>query len=171
MNTTPKEITDIQHARGGVSTNFASIEYFLAQFITAHYFKGGNETFLAEVFEDEYFSFGLLAKIFDKVLQQYPDVYEKFPMQKMRRLQRLRNIIVHARLQSAVKLDNAKENIQEIGETVFHHAGKDYSVSEIFAEYEKLRAVVQPAVMDLPGVGAQFERVELKSDDERTLGS
>ncbi|MCK5026950.1 MAG: hypothetical protein KAS07_00875 [Candidatus Pacebacteria bacterium] len=165
MRSTPKEISEIQNARGGISTNFASIEYFIAQFITTHYFNGPNETFLAEVFEDEYFSFGLLAKIFDKVLQQYPEEYKKFPMQKLRRLQKLRNIIVHARLQSVVKLDRGGERIQEIGETYFHHAGKDQKVVDVFREYEKLRVVVQPAVVGLPGVSEQIERVELLRSD------
>ena len=165
MESTPKEISEIQNKRGGVSTNFASLEYFIAQFITLHYFKGPNEKFLAEVFEDEYFSFGLLAKIFDKVLQQYPQEYEKFPMQKLRRLQRLRNIIVHALLKSSVTLDEKNEGIQDIGETYFHHAGKDHKVIEIFKEYEKLRATVQPAIASLPGINEKIERIELKSEE------
>ncbi len=171
MRSTPKEISEIQNARGGVSTNFASIEYFIARFVTAHYFNGPNETFLAEVLEDEYFSFGLLTKIFDKILQQDSEKYKKFPMQKLRRLQKLRNIIVHARLQSAVTLDDSGEGIREIGETYFHHAGKDHKVVDIFNEYEKLRAIVQPAVASLPGVNEQIERVKLQSNDTQNDAS
>ncbi|MCK5095839.1 MAG: hypothetical protein KAR24_00635 [Candidatus Pacebacteria bacterium] len=163
MDTTQQYITEIQNSRGKVSTNFASLEYFIAQFITMHYFKGPNHDFTAEVLEDEYFSFGLLAKIFDKVLKKYPDLYKKFPFQKLRRLQKLRNVIVHARLQSKATLDGRKENIKKIGMTYFYHAGKEYQVEEVFEEYEKLRNIVQPAIIDLPGVKNDVERVLLRS--------
>jgi hypothetical protein len=124
--TTQEDILDIQSRRGAVGTNFASIEFFVAQFVTIHYFGALNPDFTAEVFEDEYFSFGLLVKIFDKVLKKYSEEYKKFPFQKLRRLQKLRNIIVHARLQSYAKIGPDGENIQDIGETYFHHAGEDY---------------------------------------------
>ena len=163
MGQTPKEITDIQTSRGSVSTNFASLEFFIAQFITMHYFKMPNGDFTAEVFEDEYFSFGLLVKIFDKVLKKDSDLYDEFPFQKLRRLQKLRNVIVHARLQSEATLDARKENIKKIGVTYFYHAGKEYEVKEVFKEYEKLRNVVQPAIMGLPGVSGDVERVLLRS--------
>ena len=163
METTQQYIAKIQNGRGKVSTNFASLEYFIAQFITLHYFNGPNHDFTAEVFEDEYFSFGLLVKIFDKVLKKDPDLYKKFPFQKLRRLQKLRNVIVHARLQSKATLDDRKENIKKIGITLFYHAGKEYKVEEVFEEYEKLRNIVQPAIMDLPGMNSGVERVLLRS--------
>lgn len=159
--TLPKEITDIQSRRGAVGTNFASVEFFIAQFVTIHYFGKLNPDFTAEVFEDEYFSFGLLARIFEKVLKEYPEEYKKFPFQKLRRLQRLRNIIVHARLQSYARMGQDGENIEDIGETYFHHAGEDYDVEKIFLEYEKLRAVVQPALSTLPGLNTEIEKVSL----------
>jgi len=146
--TTPQLIAEIHGKRGGASTNFAVLESSIAKFVVSYYFKGEPSEFLADVFEDEYFSFGLLMNVFEKVLKKDPELYKKFPLQKLRRLQKIRNIIVHAQLQSHAMLDKNGE-IQEMRESFFHHAGKDHDVDEIFREYEKLRSIVQPAIMAL----------------------
>jgi hypothetical protein len=161
--TTPQLITEIQNRRGMVSTNFAFIEFSIAQFVASYYCTCEKSDFLADVFEDEYFSFGLLMNVFEKVLKKEPDLYEKFPLQKLRRLQKMRNLIVHARLQTQVILDNKKGGIQEVGETYFYHAGKEYEVNEVLKEYEKLKNVVQPAIIALPGANQDLERVEFHS--------
>jgi hypothetical protein len=154
----------IREKRGAVTTNFASLEYFIAQFITQHYFGRPDPRFMSEVLEDEYFSFGLMVKIFDKALSTYPDEYKTFPFQKLRRLQRLRNIIVHARLQSPATLDAENGHIASINGVFFHHGGEDKDVFAVFKEYEKLREVVQPALLALPGLENNAEVVHLRSN-------
>lgn len=161
--TTPHLLTEIQNRRGMVSTNFAFIEFSIAQFVASYYCKDGQSDFVADVFEDEYFSFGLLMNVFEKVLKKDPELYKKFPLQKLRRLQKLRNLIIHARLQTHVVVDTKKGGIQEMGETYFYHAGKEYSVNEVLQEYEEIKNIVQPIIVGLPGMDQDLERVQFHS--------
>jgi hypothetical protein len=142
-------LTEIKTKRGWVATNFAFLENLIGRIITVSYLKidnEGREFFMSEVVEDEYFNFGLLVNIFAKVVgrEQYD-----FPIGKLKRLQQLRNIIIHAEVINTAQVLGTK--IISLGEPMFKHGGKSYITSDVFQEYEKIEAVLKTALSKLPG--------------------
>jgi len=144
-----EKLKDIKIKRGYVATNFAYIESVIARVITIHYFKANDEEFLSEVLEDEYFNFGLLLNILEKIIKK--ESIKDFPIGKLRRLQKLRNIIIHSQIIAKAMTFKDQPKIIDIDVIKFKHGGKELDVDLIFNEYDDIEKVIKLALEALPG--------------------
>ncbi len=137
-----KEDKDIMEKRGEIVTNFSYIEYLMKTYISVHYFKSKDHPIVSEIFEDEYFNFGLLFRIFEKILVKDN---KNFPLQNLRRMGHLRNIVAHAILVGKA-VGPTKE---EIIHRYFKHGGVLKEIEETFHEYQKNRSIVEDALIEI----------------------
>lgn len=137
-----EEENKIKEKRGEILTNFAFVEDVMKSFIAGYYVNDINHPIVPEIFEDEYFSFGLLFKIFEKVLKKQED--KSFPLQQLRRMSQLRNIVVHA----SVRGNATSPSTDKIVRIFFRHAGEEKEISEVFDEYDELKTLVQASLLE-----------------------
>lgn len=126
----------IKDKRGEIITNFAFIEHLIKKFIAIHYLKVADHPIFSEIFEDEYFNFGLLFRIFEKIIKKENI---EFPINQLRRLGQLRNIVAH----STLHFDTNNEN------TFFRHAGESKNTEKIFEEYDSLKSNIQTKLFEI----------------------
>jgi hypothetical protein len=80
--------------RSFVVEQFISIEAVVCTIIGAHYFGTPRLDFYTEVLYDEYFSFGLKARVLEKILPSEDKDAERF-IRRLRRLNVIRNYFAH----------------------------------------------------------------------------
>ena len=123
----PGQEKELKEKRGEIVTHFAYTEGLIKRFISVHYFQTGYHPIVPEIFEDEYFSFGLLFKIFEKIIKKQKI---EFPLDKLRRMGQLRNIIAHAQVDATA----TGFSVEEISEFYFRHGGENKNIDAVFSE-------------------------------------
>lgn len=150
-----RQLNEIKLKRGWVATNFAFLEGVIARIICVNYFGKDNEEFVEDVLEDEYFNFGLLVKIFEKVVKKKNI---EFPVGKLRRLQALRNIIIHSQIVAVGDMIQGSNKIVALGNPEFKNGGKKLIIKEVFSEYDKLEEEIRKEFEKIPG--GRFEKID-----------
>lgn len=138
--------------RGKIITNFQYIEGLLKDYISKHYFKNTKEQILfkRELLEDEYFSFFLLKKVFEKIFKKY-DVNKytknKAIFDKLNQLAKLRNLVAHAGIEGSARL--ASSSSITLTKLFFRHGGEEKSIQKTIGEYNKLSGELQPILENI----------------------
>ncbi len=143
---------ELKEKRGEIITHFSYLESLTKKYISTHYFKTGHHPIVSEIFEDEYFSFGLLFRIFEKVI--FKEKIE-FPISHFRRMGQLRNIVAHAQVE-AEATGFSKEEIVRI---YFKHGGEKKEIEKIFGEYDNLKKGVHDALKAILSPVVKVEQV------------
>lgn len=142
-------LNDIKLKRGHVSISFVYIESVIARIISLFFIEPAKrDEFIVDVFEDEYFNFGLKVKIFEKVVAR---MGKKFPIQKLHRLNKLRNIIIHSQIMAQAEKLTGSNIMIKLSEPEFKHAGTTKNIKATFEEYYELEAVIKDELSKLPG--------------------
>ncbi len=137
-----EEEKELKEKRGEIITHFACLEFLIKRYISFFYFKTEDHPIVSEIFEDEYFNFGLLSKIFDKILLKEKI---KFPGDKLRRLGQLRNIVAHAQVKGyATGLSR-----EEVFVMYFRHGGEDKEIESIFKEYDQIKIEIDAKLKEI----------------------
>lgn len=155
----PEQEKELKEKRGEIITHFAYIEDLIKKFISIHYFKTFHHPIMSEIFEDEYFSFGLLFRVFEKVVSK-----EKieFPINKLRRLGQLRNVIAHA----SVHAKASGFSIEEISDFYFRHGGEDKKIEDVFSEYDSIKMDVQVTLTEIVKPSMNIEKLPRHKKDK-----
>ena len=80
----------LKEYRATVIEKFINVEAILNAVICQHYFKKVNANFYLEVLYDEYFTFNLKLRIFEKIIN-----LSKIELDNLRRLNTIRNYFAH----------------------------------------------------------------------------
>lgn len=136
------EESKLKEKRGEIVTHFAYTESLLKKYISFYYFKTAYHPIVSDIFENEYFSFGLLFRIFEKILSKEK---VKFPIEKLRRLGQLRNIVAHALVEAKATGFSKKEIVK----IYFKHGGEEKEIEEIFNEYDSLKIEILESLKEL----------------------
>ncbi len=134
---------EIKSERGRIVTNFAYIENLIKMACSLHYLGKIDQKFMSEVLEDDYFNFGLLTHIFQKVLTKNPSF--EFPIGKLFELSKHRNIIAHAQIK-------AYHENGEVTDIRFYHGGERKEIGPIFSRYDELSKEIREKLNLFPGV-------------------
>ncbi len=138
--------------RGRIVTAFASIEDRIKS-ITAEYYRNDNyQTLKEDVFDDPYCSFGLTVKVFKKVLGRKGVTEEKFPFEKLEKLQRIRNTAAHGKAEGIVTLNKETQEILSVDKALLHNEGTDHDPEKFVKSFFKDYEIVNDAIASLPGV-------------------
>jgi len=85
----------LKELRGIVIEKMINLETIISVIISQHYFKKVRKDFLLEVLYDEYFSFGLKRRIFEKIIKKTPGDFNKPYVDDLNRLNTIRNLFAH----------------------------------------------------------------------------
>jgi hypothetical protein len=143
-----KKVIEIQNKKGEILSNFAYIELLVRSFILNNYSIERNNLISSDVFEDEYFNFGLLLHIFEKVVKRKGVGSPNKLLEDLRRMGKIRNIVAHAPIQ-AHDNNSSKEEDYSI---FLKHGGKEISIDEIekmYKEYDVVKVKVTSRILEI----------------------
>ncbi len=143
-----KKVVEIQNKKGEILSNFAYIEILVRSFVLSNYSIEQNNLISVDVFEDEYFHFGLLQRIFKKVIKRKELEFSNKLVEDLRRMGEIRNIVAHSVIQA---YDN--NSFKEEDYSIFlKHGGKEMSIAEIekvYMEYDVLKVSVENRILEI----------------------
>lgn len=127
---------NVHFRRGLLFQDFALVEMAMNRLICLYFLKEATNTkFISELLENECFSFQLRKKMFKIAFNEcYPGL--KFPWKSLERIQHLRNISAHSRLN---ELTHVKENgeINKIKKPFYTHNNEEIQVKILHDEFKK----------------------------------
>jgi len=85
--------------RGLVIEQMINLETIISAIICQHYFNRVRKDFLLDMLYDEYFSFALKRRIFEKIIKKTPSDFNKQHLDDLGRLNTIRNYFAHCGLE------------------------------------------------------------------------
>lgn len=127
--------SELTMKRGQIISDFLHLEWTVSLIITYKYFKNANMDFLSQVMCDESMNFGLRMNILDKIAPGYVG------MQKLRYLNKIRNLFAHCHLHISLQQDNESFAIVKSihPKKIDEYVDFDKLYDEFAASYESVR--------------------------------